>query len=104
MFKRGRTKKYPGVTNLTQLYHGIEVVTGTLTCEAAAAITRRRFLSDEAPRLPIENCDNPQGCECRYTHFKDRRTDARRDCDSGLPQRAHPEEKRGQGGRRITDG
>ena len=103
MFKRKKTKAKTPPKTFTQLYHGIEIVTGAEPCEAAQAAASRRHLSDEAPLLPLEQCDNPQGCECKYRHFGDRRTDARRDSDSGLPQRLIADEKRAHTGRRITD-
>jgi hypothetical protein len=33
----------------------------------------RRFLSNLAPRLPLDGCDAAD-CSCRFTHHNDRRT------------------------------
>jgi hypothetical protein len=113
MFKRTRTRtrtrtkdktrSRPPASKVTHLYHGIEIAMGSNPCEVAQTGAGKRYLSDEAPLLPLDGCGDPSGCECRYKHFVDRRTDARRDSDSGMPQRTHKDEKRGQAGRRITD-
>ena len=98
-----RKHKQP-VSALTHLFHGIEIVPGGNACKDAQSISHKRFLSDEAPRLPLDQCERPQGCDCKYKHFVDRRTDeARRASDAGLPQNDYPEEKRQRVGRRITD-
>ncbi|MCB1968427.1 MAG: hypothetical protein KDI64_20905 [Candidatus Accumulibacter sp.] len=47
------------------------------SCAAAADIEGRRFLTDEAPLLPLANCDTG-ACRCSYTRFDDRRDDERR--------------------------
>lgn len=112
MFRRSSKKRQstpadkaglPARTTLTHLYHGIEITAGDSACAAVESIAQQRFLSEDAPRLPLDQCDNPGDCACRYKHFKDRRTDPRRESDVGLPQADHPQEKRRSGGRRITD-
>lgn len=42
-------------------------------CEAVQAFKGQRFLGDEAPALPLENC-TASHCHCRYAHHVDRRT------------------------------
>jgi hypothetical protein len=37
-----------------------------------------RFLSAEAPRLPLYGCSMPSTCGCAYKHHDDRRVRARR--------------------------
>lgn len=39
--------------------------------------TKERFLSREAPRLPLAGC-TMKYCRCRYVHYKDRRQRERR--------------------------
>jgi hypothetical protein len=46
-------------------------------CEAVEKLEGKRFLSKEAPRLPLPGC-GAEHCRCRYVHFKDRREDDRR--------------------------
>ncbi len=55
-------------------HHAVAVVTGRRPCAAAAELSDQRFLSAEAPTLPLEACDRSR-CECRYQHFADRRQD-----------------------------
>ena len=54
-------------------YHAVSIRYGARACEAAHALNGQRFLSAEAPRLPLEECDVPE-CNCRFTHHKDRRS------------------------------
>ncbi len=108
MFKKSVRKAVkrsrPHLKSVTQLFHGIEVIPCDAACDAARKVAGHRYLSDEAPRLPMEACNNPQGCQCVYRHFRDRRTDVRRESDVGLPVRDVPQELRLRaGGRRITD-
>ena len=103
MLWRKRAKRTIPTQGIRNLFHGVEIKAPDDCCRAAAAIEGQRFLSEEAPLLPLENCDRPASCRCRYRHFTDRRTDARRESDLGLPTRQYPEEKRAGRGRRITD-
>ncbi len=43
----------------------------------------QRFLSREAPPLPLKNCPNGN-CECLYQHYDDRRATPRRARDLGV--------------------
>lgn len=101
MFKR--RSKQPTVRALKHLFHGIAIEAGPACCEAARCVAGIRYLSDEAPRLPLESCTNSERCQCVYRHFSDRRTEVRRDTDAGLPPRPVLREKRNGTGRRITD-
>ena len=86
------------------LFHAVSIRSnGQSVCAAAGAATGRRYLSDEAPMLPLEGCDCQHLCRCVYEHFQDRRTDARRESDLGLPIQWHAPEKRNRRGRRVTD-
>ncbi len=91
------------VSSLTHLFHGIEIAPGARACVTVHDLAHQRLLSDDAPRLPLSGCENPAQCTCKYKHFVDRRTDARRETDEGLPERRHPTNKRDGTGRRITD-
>ncbi|MEJ2604445.1 MAG: hypothetical protein P8172_14360 [Gammaproteobacteria bacterium] len=65
-------------------FHGVEVIPGaSVCCDGAREIAGKRFLTDEAPILPLTDCDQPE-CSCRYQHYTDRRTDDRRDTDVGI--------------------
>ncbi|QYJ78373.1 hypothetical protein [Shewanella acanthi] len=41
-------------------------------CEKANEVKGKRFLSKEAPEIPMEECTYPD-CHCRYQHYDDRR-------------------------------
>ena len=90
---------------VNKLFHGVAVrPRGKDCCKAVDALGTQRFLSEEAPLLPLSECDNPQGCRCVYEHFDERRDNLRRETDVGMPVRLHTDEKRAGHGRRITDG
>lgn len=105
MLKINIGRRRPPKASPVKLFHGVAIKPGEVTkCDAVLALAERRFLSDDAPRVPVEACTNPRGCRCVYQHFEDRRTSARRDSDVGPPQRLFADEKREGVGRRITDG
>ena len=54
-------------------YHAVSIKFDSNACEAARAMSGRRFLSAAAPRLPLPGCDAAE-CNCRFAHHKDRRT------------------------------
>ena len=58
-------------------YHCVEVRAGTPACEAVRHLGNVRFLSAEAPALPLSGC-TLQACRCSYVHHDDRREDDRR--------------------------
>ncbi len=60
-------------------YHCVAIRHRDSACAAAKRLSGQRFLSKEAPRLPLPECD-AAACHCRYVHFEDRRQgDERRD-------------------------
>jgi len=88
-------------------FHAVSIAPGPEACEAAQVRAGKRFLSREAPRLPLPECGNPE-CRCRYQHYDDRRGPARRVSDKGdaLPRPPYqgPERRtRSSPGRRIRD-
>jgi hypothetical protein len=58
-------------------YHCVEVRKGSHACKAVQELGNSRFLSDEAPRLPVAGCTAEQ-CTCSFIHHDDRRDDDRR--------------------------
>lgn len=103
MFKRKTQGRRAPIGTLSNIFHGIAIVPGDQACQAAKRLAGHRFLSEEAPRLPLDECHCVQDCRCVYRHFSDRRTDVRRDADMGLPHRPVPGDKRIGAGRRVTD-
>ena len=64
-------------------YHSVSIRLGGNACTAAKEIQGERFLASEAPHMPLPDCD-VSDCQCRFVHFKDRRTkDDRRNPYSG---------------------
>lgn len=57
-------------------YHAVAIKYAENACDAAKAMTGRRFLSNAAPHLPLPECNFPE-CHCTFAHYDDRR--ARRD-------------------------
>ena len=82
-------------------YHAVGIASGANACTAARSLRDQRFLSSEAPRLPLAAC-NMESCTCRYQHHTDRRSGERR--QSALLARSwNGVDRRRTPGRRITD-
>lgn len=104
MFKGKTNRQKSDVKAIVHLFHGVEVMPSRNACAEVRKLEGQRILSEEAPMLPLATCSHFARCTCRYRHYKDRRTEARRDSDDGLPQRYVVQERRNQAGRRVTDG
>lgn len=88
-------------------YHAVSIQCRDCACEAAKALTHKRFLTAAAPVLPVAGCDNAH-CQCSYAHHADQRADDddRRSVHSlrtELYTRTAGEERRGSKGRRRDD-
>ena len=96
-----RTAKKPRVSP----YHSVAIRYGKNACQAAQDELGERHLSAESPLLPLDQCDRPDQCECRYQHYDDRRGDPRRDSEQGLPEQTDSErvERRHAKDRRAQD-
>jgi len=53
-------------------FHAVAIKYSEDACDAAKAMTGRRFLSSAAPRLPLPDCDFLE-CSCKFAHYDDRR-------------------------------
>lgn len=88
-------------------FHCVETHHPQSCCQAVKDLEGKRFLSAEAPTLPLQQCDNSK-CHCDYIHHEDRRCDDRRN-DTGIQHdlygQAGETEKRNnlKHGRRKTD-
>lgn len=92
-------------------YHSVSIGPDKNGCASAKKHMNQRFLAREAPRLPLPDCDAVV-CQCRYSHFDDRREEDRRnshalrrglssgpgntDYRSGSDRRRSRQTKRGQ--------
>ena len=86
-------------------WHAVGIKTKGTCCEAVQAYRAARFLSSDAPRLPLPGCTAPDTCSCMYKHHADRRAQPRRrDERDGLRRsnQAH-QERRLSRDRRKTD-
>lgn len=113
--RRNRKKKGPSKTSLNNppthaqndAFHCVETHHHAHCCEAVKELHGKRFLSAEAPTLPITGCDKAQ-CHCDYIHHDDRRVEVRRN-DVGIQhdmygQNGEVEHRDGhRHGRRKTD-
>lgn len=64
-------------------WHAISVKSSSGACAAATAAKDQRWLSREAPQLPLPGCTRPDTCRCTYQHHEDRRGEGRRAEDMG---------------------
>lgn len=86
-------------------YHAVTVVPGPRCCDEARQLKGKRFLSREAPQLPLKDCGRAD-CTCRYEHYPDRRGGLRRVRDMGVAVDGWIEEEKrkiSKRGRRKTD-
>lgn len=104
-FPSGRPAKSALPERPVQTYHAVSVRPGPGPCEAALAVKGARVLSKDAPRLPLDGCDRPARCACRYQHFDDRRDKPRRRAEGSPPEGAAlaVENRRRSSGRRDED-
>ncbi len=98
----GRSVQAHRVTNP---YHAVSIKAGPNCHQTKLKYGDRRFLSAEAPPLPLPTCD-ATACKCQYAHHDDRRaeTDRRlRDVWNTNAKLAEGGDRRRLPGRRATD-
>jgi hypothetical protein len=97
---------------VTNKWHAVAVSCGPSCCRASVAARHSRYLSTEAPPLPLAGCTQPKRCTCKYKHYSDRRIGPRRRADSELYKNALSphvvrrltfEDRRTSRGRRAND-
>jgi hypothetical protein len=93
----GRTAK-----DSRRRWHAVLIVAPGSACAAAQACKGKRYLSTEAPRLPLANCD-AAACGCKYRHFEDRRAGPRREEANGPDGKRPVTNRRKTKGRRAQD-
>lgn len=76
---RGRRAAQPSSSreDVSCPYHSVAIKHPESACVAVKSVAGRKFLSREAPLVPLGNCEAAT-CRCRYVHFDDRRDDDRR--------------------------
>jgi hypothetical protein len=55
-------------------HRAVAVTPGAFCCKAVQQLEDQRYLSGDAPLLPLSECDQA-ACECTYEHHDDRRSD-----------------------------
>lgn len=103
LFKRlfaKKAKKSRGTS-----FHAVKIRCGKTSCQPAQDNQRERYLSAQAPLLPLAECDRPDQCECRYQHYEDRRSGPRRKSEQGMSDMTDSErlERRYKTDRRAQD-
>jgi hypothetical protein len=85
-------------------WHAVSVKPGDGACNAAISGKNRRWLSREAPLLPLPGCTRPDTCQCTYNHHDDRRMGSRRveDAETLSPSTRVGNERRARKSRRGT--
>jgi hypothetical protein len=102
---RPQTQGKLSVLHRSNPWHAVSVVTGRWCCEAVRGQIGTRYLSRDAPRLPLAQCSRAEACACSYKHHVDRRGQPRRK-DEALGMRRNvtvPNDRRTARGRREDD-
>ena len=75
------------------------------SCAGAHVLKDKRFLAEDAPRLPIAGCPLGDACPCVYLKYDDRRAGPRRESEhTGMRRYIEPSRERRVGsGRRQSD-
>jgi hypothetical protein len=87
--RRVKTKPQPtkqpkqAESDLDPKYQAISINLGENVCNAARALAGKHFTPQEAPRFPLEGCDQKH-CDCSYLRESERREGGRRRADDGL--------------------
>ena len=95
-----------GIQSSDRRWHGVSVKPGPGACSVADNGRARRWLSREAPMLPLPGCSRPESCRCTYQHHEDRRSMDRRaeDTDAFARPVKVANERRTRKTRRATPG
>jgi hypothetical protein len=107
----GRTHPINGAKSAPQpprapsQWHAVAIRPKGDSCEAVQACRSARYLSKEAPRLPLAECTTSDTCTCVYKHHEDRRLKSRRHDETGELRRnvKAGQERRLRGDRRKPD-
>lgn len=97
------TKQKPPSASPT--FQAVSVLQGPKACCASKDVAKVRFLTKQAPALPLAGCTMQDECHCRYVKHTDRRTEPRRLIDVvGMSALLfESEERRAKAGRRKSD-
>lgn len=72
-YRQGKAKKHHHKPlHERHPYHCVTIETAKHCCKAVEKLVDKRFLSVDAPQLPLPNCQISD-CQCHYQHYDDRR-------------------------------
>lgn len=66
------SKGTAGASGSNSSFHAVSIQPGVDACSAARALAGQRFLSIDAPQVPLPDCDQSE-CGCWFMHHDDRR-------------------------------
>lgn len=97
--RKGEAPAQPSATG----FGAVEIQMRHAACDAARALSGRRYLANEAPALPLPGCTAAQ-CKCSFVKLSDRRTEDRRLEHAGLSSSLFlANDRRDRSGRRDKD-
>src|ERR1035438_4997333 len=82
-----KQKKAPATPRIP--WHAVSIVNSSACCATAMGLLGTRFLSKQAPQLPLKGCLMGSDCCCSYQHHQDRRVLSRRAPDLWNPGHTH---------------
>jgi hypothetical protein len=92
---RPKLSSHAGAVRASNPWHAVAIKPKGNCCDAVQARRNARFLSTEAPRLPLADCSTSDTCSCVYKHHADRRREPRRqDEKGGLRRNSKVEQER----------
>jgi len=97
-FYRNKVRKHAPVNH----FSAISLACDSDSCPEMAMMGGRRFLVDDAPELPLQQCTEGT-CGSRYVHHDDRRSDIDRRLVSRRAEENEGMDRRSLRGRRKSD-
>ena len=103
--KKSKSTMNHAPTRAASHWHAVAIKPKGQCCDAVQARRSARFLSNEAPRLPLAECSTSDTCSCVYKHHADRRAHPRRQDEADGLRRSGKvtQERRMTHDRRKTD-
>ena len=105
LLARFSTRKEPPAAGPTRPFQAISIYRGLICCDMARKFSEHRFLTRDAPSLPLAGCSMGKTCQCKYIKHRDRRSEPRRLIDFGVVARLFDgnERRARRAGRRTSD-
>src|ERR1700753_3264192 len=84
-------------------FRAVEIAPRLLRCEAARQVSGKRYLLNNAPRMPLVGCTMPTTCSCMFLKCRDRRDGDRRLLGAGASRMSAGADVRKDAGRRLAE-